>query len=223
MVMNASILDSVNNKNRTSDAPCSNPLKNPYGMQSNSHLDFSVSPRITMLDTVAYIVCPPNTIRTDRMDRLPFDATILNPVSDNYGTLVRLFRALIVMCKDEVFEEGMHSQLSQAIHATVNKYGPVALLAWENILLQYGNKYETGEEILRHYGLIEHPDSHEHRRLFLERMLQDNSNPRLREAAGTGLSYLDDDASLLALNNAYDKEDNPWLKERIWDIIESFC
>ncbi len=123
--------------------------------------------------------------------------------------------------ENEYFEDGMGSEFATRVHESVVNYGPVAVAAWERILWRMENTNETGEELLRQFGLIEHEPSRERRLRVLKDSLK-SSSPRIRDAAGLGLSFLDDPSALPALQTAHETENEGWLRDNLKLVIEQF-
>lgn len=119
----------------------------------------------------------------------------------------------------ERFEDGMSSTYANCVHESFQKHGSFAVTAWERVLHRYGNLYETGEELLRQFGLLQHGPSHKVRMHVLMENLN-SSDPRIRDAAGLGLSFLDDPMALTSLREAYQAESEPWLRESLKLVID---
>ena len=135
------------------------------------------------------------------------------------GALVRRFESYVREAQDERFIDGMESAFATRVHDSILLNGSVAVAAWERILLRTGNMYETGEELLRQLGLVEHTVSHSARL----RVLTDSANSadaRIRDAASLGLSFLDDPSALPALRSAYSSEKESWLQENFKLVID---
>ena len=85
---------------------------------------------------------------------------------------------------------------------------------WERILLRTDNAYETGEELLRQLGLLKHAQSHNSRLRVLTDSLG-NPDPRIRDTASLGLSFLHDPAALPKLRSAYSTDNQETLSLEI--------
>lgn len=123
--------------------------------------------------------------------------------------------------ENEHFEDGMGSEFATRVHESMVNYGSVAVAAWERILWRMGNVNETGEELLRQFGLIENEPSRERRLRVLKDSLK-SPDPRIRDAAGLGLSFLDDPSVLPALQTAHETETEGWLRDNLSLVIEQF-
>ena len=131
------------------------------------------------------------------------------------------FVLLVRNAESERFEDGMGSAFATRVHESVMSYGPVAVAAWERVLWRMGNANETGEELLRQFGLIEHAPSRERRLRVLKDSLK-SPDSRVRDAAGLGLSFLDDPSALPALQTAHETETEGWLSDNLKLVIEQF-
>ena len=135
------------------------------------------------------------------------------------GALVSLFESYVRDASDERFEDGMGSTFAARVHDSVLRNGSVAVAAWERVLLQTGNVYETGEELLRQLGLIDHTPSH-YLRLSVLTDSVTSFDKRIRDAASLGIAFLDDPSALPALRVAYSTENETWLKENLKLVID---
>lgn len=129
------------------------------------------------------------------------------------------FVLLVRDAENERFEDGMGSEFATRVHESIVNYGPVAVAAWERVLWRMGNANETGEELLRQFGLIEHEPSRERRLRVLRDSLK-SPDSRIRDAAGLGLSFLDDPSMLPALRAAHKSETEEWLKDNLKLVID---
>ena len=132
--------------------------------------------------------------------------------------LVEEFGYYVLAARNEQFEDGMSSNFAVFVHESIRYNGLAAVYAWERVLHRYGNVYETGEELLRQLGLLQHVPSHEVRLNVLIDNL-DSPDPRIRDAAGLGLSFLDDPNALSPLRVAYQSETESWLRRNLNLVI----
>ncbi len=121
--------------------------------------------------------------------------------------------------RNERFEDGMSSTFADRVNESIQTHGSAAVTAWGRVLSRYGNVYEAGEELLRQLGLLHHVPSHNVRLQLLVDNLN-SSDPRIRDAAGLGLSFLDDPIALAPLREAYQAESAPWLRESFKLVID---
>lgn len=157
---------------------------------------------------------------------LPLDQSAASSTADNIeqellceSELARRFALFVCDAENERFEDGMGSEFANRVRESIVNYGPVAVAAWERVLWRMENANETGEELLRQLGLIEHHPSHARRLRVLKDSLK-SPDSRIRDAASLGLSFLDDTSALLALQSAYGRETEGWLKENLKLVID---
>ena len=135
------------------------------------------------------------------------------------SVLAREFSSFVRDAENERFEDGMDSEFAVRVRESVTTHGSVAVAAWERVLWSAGNVNETGEELLRQLGSVEHPGSRTRRLRVLKDSLR-SPDSRIRDAAGLGLSYLDDLSALAALKDAHDRESEGWLRESLKLVID---
>ena len=129
------------------------------------------------------------------------------------------FELYIHQAQGETFADGMSSTFTDRVLESIKKHGPAAVRAWEQIVIKTGNTHETGEELLRQLGiLMDHP-SHEARLQTLANFLE-HPDPRMRDAAGLGLSFLDDPKALPLVGKALSQEQELWLKGNLALVIK---
>ena len=112
----------------------------------------------------------------------------------------------------------MGSAFAAHVRDSVLAGGAAAVAAWERILLRNGNAHETGEELLRQLGLLRNAPSHSSRLRVLAASLS-HPDPRMRDAAGLGLSFLHDPSALPKLRSVYSTESERWLQENLKPVI----
>ena len=135
------------------------------------------------------------------------------------NALSGMFAFFVYEAENERFEDGMSSKFATRVYDSIVSYGPVAVAAWERLLWRLENTNETGEELLRQFGLIEHHPSRVRRLRVLKDSLK-SPDSRIRDAASLGLSFLDDASALMALQTAYAVETERWLKENLKLVID---
>ena len=104
------------------------------------------------------------------------------------------------------------SNASDALEAIVQREGTAALRAIDSAILSRTVGNEAACETLVVLAQIHHPPTWELRRLLLERYLFHRSG-LMRDAAGIGLSILDDPKSLTSLSLAVGREKNEVLRK----------
>lgn len=157
---------------------------------------------------------------------LPLDQSAASSTADNIeqellceSELAMRFTLFVCDAENERFEDGMDSVFANRVRESIVNYGPIAVAAWERVLWRMENANETGEELLRQLGLIEHHSSRARRLRVLKDSLK-SPDSRIRDAASLGLSFLDDTSALLALRSAYRRETESWLKENLKLVID---
>ena len=135
------------------------------------------------------------------------------------GQLAARFESYVAAAANERFSDGMGSHFADRIHGSVLEYGPVAVAAWERAVLKCRNRNETGEELMRQLGLLRDMRSHASRlRVLVDALARPDA--RVRDAAGIGLSLLEDPLALPKLRAAYDSETEPWVRDGIALVID---
>ena len=134
------------------------------------------------------------------------------------AALVNQFEAFVRRARNERFVDGMGSDFATNVVQSIISNGRVAVAAWDRILIRTGNLYETGEELLRQLGLMRHDPTHQSRLRVLIYNLT-SADPRIREAAILGLSFLEDASALAPLRLALSTETDPWLRQDLDAVI----
>jgi hypothetical protein len=120
---------------------------------------------------------------------------------------------------NETFTDGMDSTFANRVHESIELHGSTAVNAWAEILSRTENAHETGEELLRQLGFNQDASS-QHARLQVLINSLSHPDPRIRDAAGLGLSFLEDPSSLPELREARRKEPEGWLKDNLELVIQ---
>ena len=135
------------------------------------------------------------------------------------GQLAARFEGYVAAAGSERFSDGMDSLFADRVRESVLAYGPVAVAAWERAVLKCRNRNETGEELMRQLGLLRDAKSHAARlRVLVDALARPDA--RVRDAAGIGLSLLDDPLALPKLRAAYDSETEGWVRNGIALVID---
>jgi hypothetical protein len=160
---------------------------------------------------------PPNTAITSiTPDEHPRSSTILRPHSEEIG---RKLWTLLEAAQDETFEDGMESDFSKGLTWLIQEYGTDAVEALAYFIVYEKADPEVSAETLRRLGLIEHPKTYNFRLWLLERSLQ-CSHARVRDAAGLGLSFLDDSHAVPYIRHAIEKELVKMLREDLQQVLD---
>lgn len=132
-------------------------------------------------------------------------------LSDHMASLCRTARY-------EHFEDGMESDFSRELTATICRYGHRAVEVLETLLFTGSLDDGVSSEALRWLGLIAHGPSCLARRRVLEGAIFSTS-ARMRHGATLGLSFLNDPHALQYLKRAADAEAREWLRRRMLQVI----
>ena len=118
----------------------------------------------------------------------------------------------------EVFEDGMTSNFSTALHGIISEYGVVAVEQLGKLTLARDAPVDVAEEALRQVGHIKDTATHDARLSLLERALE---SPELgiRDGGAIGIDYMDDPRAVPSLERALEHETYEWLRQYIWDVI----
>ena len=176
-------------------------------------------PEDTTIDLPRRIVGPvprPEILREPPRPTLASDPVFEPPAEDSITSEFELY---VRQAGNETFTDGMDSTFANHVHESIRLHGAAAVNTWEEVLRRTGNTYETGEELLRQFGLIKDEGSHQARLQVLVKSLS-NSDPRIRDAAGLGLSFLEDPSILPELQEAHSREQEEWLKDNLDLVIQ---
>ena len=132
-------------------------------------------------------------------------------VADQVG---RLFQS----SKEEIFEEGMESNLTRGLSELIEERGSEVIAALTDLRHAEGSNSEIVAEALRWVGRIDHQSSYEARLTLLQRSLEDSSS-RVRDAASVALAYLDDRRAVPAIRVAIARETYSELKMDLQHIL----
>ena len=176
--------------------------------------------RNSLIDDHDPIRCPGSTVKESGppLASPSFTSTAIDKEIQLETRLVREFDTYVEQAQEETFADGMDSTFADHIHQSIQTYGATAVAAWERTLRKRNNAYETGEELLRQLGIIKHTPSQRARLNLLTDELT-SPDPRIRDAAGLGLSFLEDPVALRKLREAYEKEQETWLRRNLRQVI----
>jgi hypothetical protein len=133
--------------------------------------------------------------------RIPFRFDVPNstdPSSQTSYFLQRQFYLAFAAAANEVFEDGIESQLTQILEQLLDAHGTVAVAMLEDLFFSSTVNPEVAVESLKWIGTVDHKESRSYRRRLLERCLQ-SASARIRYAAALALAAMDDPISLPAL------------------------
>ena len=177
--------------------------------------------RVSAIETHDPMRCLNSTVKESvrAVEPLNSSSNAINRELLREASLVREFDLYIGQGRDEVFQDGMDSIFGLRVCDSVRKNGTMAVFAWGRILRKIDNAHETGEEILRQLGILDDPPTHNARLRLLTDSLQ-LPDPRIRDAAGLGISFLDDPAALPRLRSAYRQETETWVRRNLKMVID---
>ena len=146
-------------------------------------------------------------------------STAINREIQLESRLIHEFNAFVHSARHEIFADGEDSVFADRIHGSIERYGETAAVAWERILSNSANMFETGEELLRQLGHSRHAPSHGVRlRILLDSL--NHPDARIRDAAGLGLSFLDDVVAVSGLREAVNREEKCWVRRNLQMVVE---
>jgi hypothetical protein len=127
-------------------------------------------------------------------------------------------RILLETSREEIFEDGMESQLTTELDAFLDDYGNYLIDSLIDILRFESVNAEVSSEVLRWIGRTNHQLSYYQRLSFLEENLN-NSSPRVRDAASLGLAYLNDPHAIPYIKDAIKRETCTELREDMEQVL----
>jgi hypothetical protein len=125
---------------------------------------------------------------------------------------------LFMCAKEEAFEDGMESEFSHQLVASIMKYGESAVEALHDYILGADVNSEAASEALRWIGQIEDPATRRQRRRLLERSLK-SPHARVRDGAVLGLSFLNDPNAAPYLEHAVKRERIDELRQDMEQVL----
>ena len=126
-------------------------------------------------------------------------------------SLERELQRLFAEARYEVFEDGMGSDFSRRLEATIRAHGNLALLELNALLRVPTASPTVAAECLRIIGRLKDKQTHAFRRWILADLLNAKS-VLVRDAAIIGLSSLDDPSVLSSVRLALEKEESAELR-----------
>lgn len=132
-----------------------------------------------------------------------------------HNELMVIFR----QAKNEVFEDGMHSNFSRALFSSIDEHGIMAVSAIESIINHHGISDRLVGETLRWLGHNEDDKTIQQRRAVIESFILNAYSISVLDDAICAVSYLEDSASIPALEKALQRNIHHVLKDDIREII----
>lgn len=127
--------------------------------------------------------------------------------------------AMFDSAREERFDYGEESALSQEIIFVVKQHGNIALKIVQKMIEDEAVNGDAAWEALRWLGKMEHPLTHEGRRELLEHLLRYPDHV-IRDGALLGLASLDDPKSIPSLAEAKRVEPLSALHKFIDQVLE---
>ncbi len=167
-------------------------------------------PRLSRKARRRTIVTVPKGAFSKELESLP----TLKDTEEISREIERIFEA----AKDEVFEDGTRSNISEALVSLVTENAQSTLKALRDLILNEKVNIEAASQALRWLGHMQHAPSH---RLRLELLTQGLSSRSalVKDGAALGLSYLDDPRAIPDLQNAIEQERSMSLREDLQQVL----
>ena len=127
--------------------------------------------------------------------------------------------ATFTSAADEVFVDGMDSLFSRKLLSAIRTYGDMTIRAIDRVMQFERANVEVAGEALRQVGSIADPRTHHSRLTLLLRHLE-SPDPRIRDAASTGIAALDDPAAIPAIRKAFKQEPSPQLRRNLQLVLD---
>ncbi len=131
--------------------------------------------------------------------------------------LDHLLSRLLAAAREEIFEDGMMSQLAKGLTYLVEAYGEIAVQELARRIIAKQIDAEVASEALQWMGRINHQPSHQIRLWLLEHSLFSKSM-YVRDSAGLGIASLNDPAAIPSLRRAITQEKNAALREDLEQV-----
>ena len=119
----------------------------------------------------------------------------------------------------EIFEDGKESAFTRKIRALVKTRGVEVVRLVANVILSGSIRPDIASEALRVIGRLRDPQTHDERRLLLQKALFQES-PYIRDGAVSGIAGMRDPLSLPWLSKALENEQIEDLRDEMKRVIE---
>lgn len=133
-------------------------------------------------------------------------------------TLADELRELFRSANDEVFEDGMTSRFSDALHRIIREHGVEAIGMIGTAIRAADTPVKVAGEALRQVGYAGDKKTHSARLSLLESSLE-SPDVRIRDAASIGIEAMEDPAAIPALKRAIENESAGWLRRYQKDVM----
>lgn len=126
---------------------------------------------------------------------------------------------LSAKAKEEDFEDGMLSNFARGLISLTLRFGDITVKSLETAIMRGTLNEEVTSEALRWLGDMDHQATHQARLRLLQACLW-SSSARIRDAAGSGLSFLDDASAVPSLAKAIERETCEELRNDLRQVLE---
>ena len=181
-----------------------------------------VSTGLPHIDIIEPIIFPenenPNVTSSHQDDRrILSNDTSVHLITNHRNFLLTALNKLFRDSLDELFEDGMNSSFNDDLNRIIRNDGKLAIHMLRIIINQnYGG--EVVEEALRQIGNMKDEKTHHDRRILLEEKLKSRDS-RVRDAALTGIEYMDDLKSIPSLEMAIKCEKNSQMLQNMKSVL----
>lgn len=127
-------------------------------------------------------------------------------------------RALFRAAHDETFHDGMESAFSRGVCLLVETEGTAAVEVIGELMTESPRHWEAASEALRWLGWMEDRSTYAARLWLLEKSLQ-HPSPRVRDAAGIGISSLADPHAIPRVKDAIARETVAELRDDLKKVL----
>lgn len=146
----------------------------------------------------------------------------LNPELALTDRIGKTLNELLIIAKDEWFQDGMDSNLGLGVTTLLTKYPNETLTALAKAI----EINKPGDIILAELlHVIGHADQAKtvHTRLFLLIDYLSHESPLIRDAAAVALAYLDDKQAIPYLHRAIERETNKALRQDLQGVVDQLA
>jgi hypothetical protein len=152
-------------------------------------------------------------------EQSPETASVFNLESIINEKISKGILNLLVLATEERFQDGMESNLSLGLTALITRYPEQAMTQLTAGLGSIRIASFVLAEILQLFGRIESAETKERRFGLLTSFLRHKS-PLVRDAAATGLAYMNEKRAVSFLEEAISKEPVPSLREDLRAVVD---
>ena len=193
------------------------PTPQPNALES-THVSTELSPIPTTEPIIFSENENPNLTSPYRDDRrIPPNETNMRTMIYRKNFLLTALNKLFRDSLDEIFEDGMNSSFSDGLSRIILGNGILAI-SMLRIIMSRDHGGEVAEEALRQIGNMKDEKTHYDRRILLEQKLKSHDS-RVRDAALTGIEYMDDPESIPSLEMAIKCEKGVQMRQNMKAVL----